>query len=92
MLQPIVDHIQEEAPGLSLNVWYLDDGTLIGLPTDLTTALYAHPWPLTDYPYILVVDSLGSGVMYWDAQSPSQSNPSTSTTIYNTVSHIVMTV
>ncbi len=38
-LQPIIDRIQSEVPGLALNAWYLDDGTLIGSPNDLLSAL-----------------------------------------------------
>ncbi len=38
-LQPIVDLIQSEVPGLSINAWYLDDGTLVGSPNDLVSAL-----------------------------------------------------
>ena len=38
-LQPIIDCIQSEVPGLALNAWYLDDGTLIGSPNDLLSAL-----------------------------------------------------
>ena len=30
-LHPIVQRIVNEVPGLSLNAWYLDDGTLCGL-------------------------------------------------------------
>ena len=38
-LQPIVECIRREVPGLAINVWYLDDGTLIGSPDDLSLAL-----------------------------------------------------
>ncbi len=38
-LQPIIDCIQSEVPDLALNAWYLDDGTLIGSPNDLLSAL-----------------------------------------------------
>ncbi len=38
-LQPIVDLIQSEVPDLSINAWYLDDGTLVGSPNDLMSAL-----------------------------------------------------
>ncbi len=34
-LQPIIDCIQSEVPGLAPNAWYLDDGTLIGSPNNL---------------------------------------------------------
>ena len=39
-LHPIVEHIKAKVPGLALNTWYLDDGTLIGHPEDLATALH----------------------------------------------------
>ncbi len=38
-LQPIVVRIRIEVPSLSLNAWYLDDGTLIGPPKALLSAL-----------------------------------------------------
>ena len=38
-LHPIVERIKAEVPGLALNVWYLDDGTLVGSPEDLAVAL-----------------------------------------------------
>ena len=38
-LHPIVEHIREQVPGLALNSWYLDDGTLIGSPDQLAAAL-----------------------------------------------------
>ena len=38
-LHPLVERIQAEALALALNAWYLDDGTLIGPPTDFSTAL-----------------------------------------------------
>lgn len=38
-LQPIMEHILSEVPGLKINVWYLDDGTLCGSPDDLAKAL-----------------------------------------------------
>ena len=38
-LHPIVERIQAEVPGLTLNAWYLDDGTLAGSPEDLAAAL-----------------------------------------------------
>lgn len=31
-LHPLIEHIKEELPALSLNAWYLDDGTLTGPP------------------------------------------------------------
>ena len=38
-LHPVVSRINHEAPGLLLNSWYLDDGTLCGSLDDLATAL-----------------------------------------------------
>ena len=38
-LQPIVEKIKAATPGLKINAWYLDDGTLCGSPCDLATAL-----------------------------------------------------
>ena len=38
-LHPIVERIAEEVPGLLVNVWYLDDGTLCGSSDDLLKAL-----------------------------------------------------
>ena len=38
-LQPIAQRIKAEVPGLRINVWYLDDGTLCGSPHDLVEAL-----------------------------------------------------
>ena len=38
-LHPIVERIKAEVPGLKVNAWYLDDGTLCGSPKDLATAL-----------------------------------------------------
>ena len=34
----MVERIRAEVPGLTLNVWYLDDGTLMGSPEDLAAA------------------------------------------------------
>ena len=34
----LIDKIKAELPGLTLNVWYLDDGTLMGHPDDLAAA------------------------------------------------------
>ena len=39
VLQPLLERIQQEAPGLLMNAWYLDDGTLCGSLSDLCTAL-----------------------------------------------------
>ena len=39
ILQPIVERIKAEVPGLNINAWYLDDGTLCGTPDDLAEAL-----------------------------------------------------
>ena len=38
-LHPIIERIKAEVPGLGLNTWYLDDGTLVGPPEDLAAAL-----------------------------------------------------
>ena len=38
-VQPIVERIKAEVPGLNINAWYLDDGTLCGTPDDLAEAL-----------------------------------------------------
>ena len=38
-LHPIVRKIKEQVPGLVINAWYLDDGTLCGSPADLARAL-----------------------------------------------------
>ena len=38
-LHPMVERIRAEVPGLTLNAWYLDDGTLMGSPEDLAAAL-----------------------------------------------------
>ena len=38
-LQPIVDMINSKVPNLKINAWYLDDGTLVGSPSDLSLAL-----------------------------------------------------
>ena len=38
-LHPIIERIAEELPGLLMNVWYLDDGTLCGSGEDLLKAL-----------------------------------------------------
>ena len=38
-LQPLVEEIKLEVPTLKINVWYLDDGTLCGSPSDLMKAL-----------------------------------------------------
>ena len=39
-LHPIVERIKAEVPALALNAWYLDDGTLVGRPGDLSAALH----------------------------------------------------
>ena len=39
-LHPIVECIQAQVPNLALNAWYLDDGTLVGPPRDLSAALH----------------------------------------------------
>ena len=38
-LHPLIEKIKAEVPSLSLNAWYLDDGTLMGSPEDLAAAL-----------------------------------------------------
>ena len=38
-LYPIVEKIKKEVPGLLINVWYLDDGTLCGTAEELLKAL-----------------------------------------------------
>ena len=38
-LHPLVEHIQAEVTSLELNMWFLDDGTLIGPPSALSSAL-----------------------------------------------------
>ena len=38
-LHPIVERIHEQVPNLSLNSWYLDDGTLVSPPYQLAAAL-----------------------------------------------------
>ena len=39
VLHPIIEKIRESVPGLLINVWYLDDGTLCGTQQDLAAAL-----------------------------------------------------
>ena len=39
-LHPIIERIRAEVPSLALNAWYLDDGTLVGPPGDLSAALH----------------------------------------------------
>ena len=38
-LQPVLEWIRREVPGLLLNAWYLDDGTLCRAADDLRSAL-----------------------------------------------------
>ena len=38
-LQPLIERLKADVSGLNLNVWYLDDGTLMGSPEDLAAAL-----------------------------------------------------
>ena len=38
-LHPIIEKIQEQVPGLMINAWYLDNGTLCGSANDLCAAL-----------------------------------------------------
>ena len=39
-LHPLIEMIKAELPGLTLNAWYLDDGTLMGHLEDLAAALH----------------------------------------------------
>ena len=39
-LQPLIERLKADVSGLNLNVWYLDDGTLMGSPEDLAAALH----------------------------------------------------
>ena len=39
VLQPLVNLIEERAPGLACNAWFLDDGTLVGKVEDLCTTV-----------------------------------------------------
>ena len=39
-LHPVVKCIKAEVPTLALNAWYLDDGTLVGPPEELSAALH----------------------------------------------------
>ena len=38
-LHPIIERIKFEVPTLALNAWYLDDGTLVDSPGDISAAL-----------------------------------------------------
>ena len=38
-LHPIIERIKVEVPTLALNAWYLDNGTLVGSPGDISAAL-----------------------------------------------------
>ena len=38
-LHPVIEKVKRSVPGLRINTWYLDDGTLCGSATDLRTAL-----------------------------------------------------
>ena len=38
-LHPVVEKIKQDVPGLQINTWYLDDGTLCGSAGDLLAAL-----------------------------------------------------
>ena len=40
VLKLLTDRIREQVPGLALNVWYLDDGTLIGKTDDVLAAVH----------------------------------------------------
>ena len=39
VLHPFIEKIKESVPGLLINAWYLDDGTLCGTENELATAL-----------------------------------------------------
>ena len=39
-LHPLIERLKSEVPELALNVWYLDDGTLVGSPEGLSAALH----------------------------------------------------
>ena len=39
-LQLLIERLQADVSGLRLNVWYLDDGTLMGSPADLAAVLH----------------------------------------------------
>jgi hypothetical protein len=39
-LQPVLKKLQEEVPRLLANIWFLDDGTLVGSHEDLSHALH----------------------------------------------------
>ena len=42
VLHPIIEKIKESVPGLLVNAWYLDDGTLCGSQEDLAAVLLAE--------------------------------------------------
>ena len=65
VLHPIILKISSEVPGLLLNGWFLDDGSLVGKLEDLSAAaniiiplkdFFSPPWPL------LPIPNLPSGV------------------------------
>ena len=39
-LHPVVERNKAEVPSLTLNAWFLNDGTLVGSPRDLSTAVH----------------------------------------------------
>ena len=39
-LHPLIEHIQDEVSSINLNMWYLNDGTLVSSPEDLAAALH----------------------------------------------------
>ena len=38
-LQPVIEQISQEVPGLLINAWFLDDSPLCGSPSDLFSVL-----------------------------------------------------
>ena len=50
-LQPLIERLQADVPGLRFSAWYLDDGTLMGSPADLAAALHivVHEGPPLDF-------------------------------------------
>ena len=55
LLQPLLERIQQEAPGLLMNAWYLDDGTLCGSLSDLCTAIEARGLHLNRGKSLLII-------------------------------------
>ena len=48
MLQPIINQIQQEVPGLKINAWFLNDGVQVGTKVELEKVVEilkrALPW------------------------------------------------